>query len=224
MIFNILLIDDDIKNSVFLKQIIESEGYSVTYASDGVAGWELFKAMSPHLILLDINMPGINGFDLARKIRLQNKDVLIFFLSDRTEKEDRLQGFEVEGNDYIPKPFYPEELIAKIKERTRNIAKQTIFHLGNTTYNSNLSTITIGEKVHTISGRQNEILLILANNVGKMVTRESIMESVWGDASFANSMGLNVQINYLRNALSSDPSVTIETLPKRGYLLKIIGK
>ena len=113
----ILLVDDDRQNSEFLRKFLEVGGYEVSYAENGGKGWEAFSAIRPDLVLLDVNMPVMNGFELAQLIREQDRDVLIFFLTDRTEKADRLKGFDLKGNDYIPKPFYPEELIAKIKER-----------------------------------------------------------------------------------------------------------
>ena len=113
----ILLVDDDIKNSMLLKRFIESEGYEVTYANNGRVGLEMYREIRPDLILLDINMPELDGFEMARIIRQNDKRVIIFFLTDRTDKVDRLHGFSLKGNDYIPKPFYPEELIAKINER-----------------------------------------------------------------------------------------------------------
>ena len=107
----ILLVDDDRQNSELLRKFLEVEGYEVDYAENGRAGWEMYVACRPDLLLLDINMPFINGFELAQMIREQDRDVLIFFLTDRTEKSDRLKGFDLKGNDYIPKPFYPEGAI-----------------------------------------------------------------------------------------------------------------
>lgn len=223
MKLKILLVDDDVDNSMLLKSFIEYEGYDVIYAGDGVIGWELYCSEHPHLALLDINMPGLNGFDLAKKIRQNDKETIIFFLSDRTTKEDRLTGFNLECNDYIPKPFYPEELIARIQERVRNLRNkdEVVFQIGNTLYNSNLSTISMNGKEHILSGRQNEILFILAKNIGEMVSRDTILNQIWGDDSFANSLSLNVQMNYLRKALSQDPSVSIKTLRNRGFVLTI---
>lgn len=86
---HILLADDDVQNSLLLKRFLELEGYSVTYASDGVAAWEMYGQQHPDLILLDVNMPGLNGFELAQKIRETDNDVFLFFLTDRTEKADR---------------------------------------------------------------------------------------------------------------------------------------
>ena len=220
---NILLVDDDLKNSMLLKRFLEVEGYCVTYANNGAIGWELYQTSNPDLILLDINMPEINGFELAQKIREVNQKVLIFFLTDRTEKDDRLKGFSLKGNDYIPKPFYPEELIAKIKERfeNRSIEMQREFIIGNTLFNSNLSTVTYNGMSHTLTARQTDILLLLSQNIGTMIEREQILKTVWGDDSNANSLALNVQITYLRRILEDDKSISIVSLKKKGYILQI---
>ena len=220
---NILLVDDDLKNSMLLKRFLEVEGYCVTYANNGTIGWELYHTSKPDLILLDINMPEMNGFELAQKIREVNQKVLIFFLTDRTEKDDRLKGFSLKGNDYIPKPFYPEELIAKIKERfeNRSIEMQREFIIGNTLFNSNLSTVTYNGMSHTLTARQTDILLLLSQNIGTMIEREQILKTVWGDDSNANSLALNVQITYLRRILEDDKSISIVSLKKKGYILQI---
>ena len=220
---NILLVDDDLKNSMLLKRFLEVEGYCVTYANNGAIGWELYHTSKPDLILLDINMPEMNGFELAQKIREVNQKVLIFFLTDRTEKDDRLKGFSLKGNDYIPKPFYPEELIAKIKERfeNRSIEMQREFMIGNTLFDSNLSTVTYNGVSHTLTARQTDILLLLSQNIGTMIERERILKTVWGDDSNANSLALNVQITYLRRILENDKSISIVSLKKKGYILQI---
>lgn len=113
----ILFADDDLKYSLLLKRFLEKEGYDVAYTGNGMMALEQFSVVKPDLVLLDINMPGLNGFEVAEKIRENDRHVLIFFLSDRSDKNDRLKGFSLKGNDYLAKPFYPEELLARIKER-----------------------------------------------------------------------------------------------------------
>ena len=220
----ILLVDDDRQNSEFLRKFLEVEGYEVSYAENGGKGWETFSAIRPDLVLLDVNMPVMNGFELAQLIREQDRDVLIFFLTDRTEKADRLKGFDLKGNDYIPKPFYPEELIAKIKERFEHhkSAPSTRMAIGQTIFDRNLSTIEIDGVVQHLSARQSEILTILAQNIGLTVERDIILQSVWGNDSYANSLALNVQITYLRKMLAPDTSISIVSLKKRGYRLEVI--
>lgn len=218
----ILLIDDDLKNSMLLRRFIEAEGYEVTYASDGKAGLESYREIHPDLILLDINMPEMNGFEVARTIRQTDRRVIIFFLTDRTDKVDRLYGFKLKGNDYIPKPFYPEELIAKINERFESdlMSQDIEYQIGGILFRPNLSSLTYNGDTHSLSVRQTEILTILAQNLGKVVDRDTILNAVWGDSSYANSLALNVQITYIRKLLE-DPAVTITSLKKKGYILTI---
>ncbi len=218
----ILLIDDDLKNSMLLKRFIEAEGYEVTYAPNGLVGLELYRETHPDLILLDINMPEMNGFEVAQEIRRADRRVIIFFLTDRTDKVDRLYGFKLKGNDYIPKPFYPEELIAKINERFEsNVTSQDVeYRIGDTIFRPNLSTLFYKGETHSLSLRQTEILAILAANIGKVVDRDAILNAVWGDSSYSNSMALNVQITYIRKLLV-DPSIAITSLKKKGYLLSV---
>lgn len=218
----ILLVDDDLKNSMLLKRFIEAEGYEVIYANNGKVGLEMYRETHPDLILLDINMPELDGFEMARIIRNNDKRVIIFFLTDRTDKVDRLHGFSLKGNDYIPKPFYPEELIAKINERFESItvSQDVEYLLGKTVFRPNLSALTYNNETHSLSVRQTEILQMLAENLGKPVERDMILEKIWGDASYSNSLALNVQITYIRR-LITDPAVTITSIKKKGYILSL---
>lgn len=218
----ILLVDDDIKNSMLLKRFIESEDYEVIYANNGRVGLEMYRETHPDLILLDINMPELDGFEMARIIRQNDKRVIIFFLTDRTDKVDRLHGFSLKGNDYIPKPFYPEELIAKINERfeSMTVNQDVEYRLGDTIFRPNLSSLTYRGETHSLSVRQTEILQMLADNLGNTVERDVILDRIWGDSSYSNSLALNVQITYIRRMLI-DPSVSIASIKKRGYILSV---
>lgn len=219
----ILLVDDDHKNSLLLKRFIEAEGYDVSYADNGLAGLELYRTVRPDLILLDINMPGLDGFEMARIVRRSDRRVIIFFLTDRTDKVDRLHGFSLKGNDYIPKPFYPEELIAKIDERLGSLTvNQDIeYAIGDTVFRPNLLSLTYRGESHSLSVRQAEILQMLVAGIGRPVEREAILDKIWGDASYSNSLALNVQISYIRRLLA-DPRLSIVSLKKKGYMLEIL--
>ena len=201
----ILFADDDLKYSLVLKRFLEREGYEVTYTGNGT-------------------MAGLNGFEVAEKIREQDRHVLIFFLSDRSDKNDRLKGFSLRGNDYLAKPFYPEELIARIKDRFEigvheNVQEES-FHFGNTTFNYTTNEIRTGNNKVLITSRQADLLRILATNLNLAVDRDLLLETVWGTSSYANSLALNVQVTYLRKALHNDPSTGIVSLPKKGYMLR----
>lgn len=183
----------------------------------------IFPSLKPDLVLLDINMPEMDGFELAQRIRDINKSVIIFFLTDRTEKADRLKGFDLKGNDYISKPFYPEELIAKIKERLKNLSnnEEQVYRLKNVVFNYSTCSIEVNGSLQKLSVRQADILKIFAQqHLNTMVERSYILENVWGYNSYSNSLSLNVQITYLRKLLEVDESITIMSIKKKGYILQ----
>lgn len=220
----ILFADDDLKYSLLLKRFLEREGYEVTYVGNGNLAIEQFPVVKPDLVLLDINMPGLNGFEVASLIRQTDKHVLIFFLSDRSDKTDRLQGFQLRANDYLSKPFYPEELIARIRERFAFQLEETVeeetYRLGATVFSYSTNELRMASSKMLITSRQADILRLLALNMNCTVSRNQLLESVWGNISYANSLALNVQITYLRKALKNDPTVRIESLMKKGYVLR----
>lgn len=220
----ILFADDDLKYSLLLKRFLEKEGYEVTYVGNGRMAVEQFPLVRPDLVLLDINMPELNGFEVAARIREADKHVLLFFLSDRSDKADRLQGFSLRANDYLAKPFYPEELIARIRERFALQLEETVeeetYRFGNTVFNYNTNELRTASSKVLITSRQADILRLLALNVNNAVPRDQLLEVVWGAVSYANSLALNVQITYLRKALKNDPSVRIDSLMKKGYVLR----
>lgn len=220
----ILFADDDLKYSLLLKRFLEKEGYEVTYVGNGRMAVEQFPLVRPDLVLLDINMPELNGFEVAARIREADKHVLLFFLSDRSDKADRLQGFSLRANDYLAKPFYPEELIARIRERFALQLEETVeeetYRFGNTVFNYNTNELRTASSKVLITSRQADILRLLALNFNNAVPRDQLLEVVWGAVSYANSLALNVQITYLRKALKNDSSVRIESLMKKGYVLR----
>lgn len=207
---------------MLLKRFIEAEGYEMFYACNGIAGLDIYRKNRPDLILLDVNMPELDGFEMAKIIRRTDKRVIIFFLTDRTDKVDRLHGFSLKGNDYIPKPFYPEELIARINERfeSQTIEQDIEYQLGATVFRPNLSSLTYNGDTHSLSVRKAEILQMLTENIGRPVARDVILDRIWGDASYSNSLALNVQITYIRRQLT-DPSITISSIKKKGYILSV---
>ena len=218
----ILFADDDLKYSMLLKRFLEKEGYEVTYAGNGKIALEQFPLIKPDLVLLDINMPGYNGFEVAERIREMDKHVLIFFLSDRSDKADRLQGFQLKANDYLAKPFYPEELTARITSQLSGVAEDEVYAFGHSVFNYSTNEIRTGNSKVLITSRQADILRLLALNVNKTVSRDTLLDAVWGTASYANSLALNVQMSYLRRSLKNDPSGRIESLMKKGYMLAVL--
>lgn len=224
----ILFADDDLKYSMLLKSFLQQHGYDVTYAGNGKKAWEQFPEVKPDLVLLDINMPEMDGYEVAERIRTIDPKVLIFFLTDRTEKNDRLKGFSLKANDYLAKPFYPEELLARIEERFSINESETIeeevYHFGETTFCYNNNELRTRSSRVLITSRQADILRLLAKNIGNVVSKEMIQEAVWGTVSYANSLAVNVQMTYLRHALQHDAAVKIESLKKKGYVLTLLSE
>ena len=128
------------------------------------------------------------------------------------------------GNDYLTKPFYPEELIARIRERFDNPpeenVREEIYRFGHTVFNYSNNELRSGTAKTLVTSRQAEILRMLAKNVNTAVARESILSLVWGADTYANSLALNVQITYLRRAIQNDSKLSIVSLNKKGYMLK----
>lgn len=224
----ILFADDDLKYSMLLKSFLQQHGYDVTYDGNGKKAWEQFPEVKPDLVLLDINMPEMDGYEVAERIRTIDPKVLIFFLTDRTEKNDRLKGFSLKANDYLAKPFYPEELLARIEERFSMNESETIeeevYHFGETTFCYNNNELRTRSSRVLITSRQADILRLLTKNIGNVVSKEMIQEAVWGTVSYANSLAVNVQMTYLRHALQHDVTVKIESLKKKGYVLTLLSE
>lgn len=224
----ILFADDDLKYSMLLKSFLQQHGYDVTYAGNGKKAWEQFPEVKPDLVLLDINMPEMDGYEVGERIRTIDPKVLIFFLTDRTEKNDRLKGFSLKANDYLAKPFYPEELLARIEERFSMNESETIeeevYHFGETTFCYNNNELRTRSSRVLITSRQADILRLLTKNIGNVVSKEMIQEAVWGTVSYANSLAVNVQMTYLRHALQHDVTVKIESLKKKGYVLTLLSE
>ena len=219
----ILFADDDLKYSMLLKRFLEAEGYEVTYAGNGRIALEQFPAVKPDLVLLVIFLPDLNGFEVAEHISALDRNVLLFFLSDRSDKADRLKGFDLRANDYLAKPFYPEELLARIRERFQcgdDMVQTEMYSFGNTVFNYTTNEIRTGNNKTLITSRQAEILRMLAKNVNVSVDRDSLLNKVWGASSYANSLALNVQISYLRRVLRNDNTVKIDSLMRKGYMLR----
>ncbi len=130
----------------------------------------------------------------------------------------------MQGNDYLAKPFYPEELLARIRERLGDglpeEAGEALYRMGKTTFDYRTNELRYGNRKTLLTSRQAEILQLLACGGGRVVSRETILRAVWGDVSYANSLALNVQITYLRRALAPDTSLQIASLPKKGYVLR----
>ena len=220
----ILLIEDQVELCVILKDTLSLYDFDVTYALNGDDGYNEFISLDPKLIIIDIMMPGSDGFSAVKKIRLVNKDVPIIMLTAKPLTEDLVKAFDLGCNDFVRKPFAMEELIARIKSFAKvpgNAAStaQKIYRLGSFSLNASTHELTNDSKRIQLSYKEVELLKRLCEAKSTVVDRQDLLMELWGSDNVFNNKTMNVYISRLRNYLDSDKSVEIITIRGFGYKL-----
>lgn len=222
----ILIIDDDEDLSFIISEMLESYGYSVTCAANSEKAFELLSDNTYHLILLDINLPDTTGFELCRELR-RVSTVPVIFASARTSETDRITGFDIGGDDYLPKPYSMKELLSRVNaliRRTYGFAsEENIVTFGNVTVNITARTVTKnGEKI-SLSLREFDLLAYLCGHKNTAVPKEKLLSEVWGAFAAVEPSTLTVHIRWLREKLEEDPAEPqyIKTVYKVGYMLEV---
>jgi len=220
----ILLIEDQVELCVILKDTLALYGFDVTYALNGDDGYNEFISLDPKLVIIDIMMPGSDGFSAVKKIRLVNKDVPIIMLTAKPLTEDLVKAFDLGCNDFVRKPFAMEELIARIKSFTKVSgnaagAAQNIYRFGNFSLNASTHELTNDSKRFQLSYKEVELLKRLCEAKSTVVDRQDLLMELWGSDNVFNNKTMNVYISRLRNYLDSDKSVEIITIRGFGYKL-----
>ena len=221
---NILLVEDDPNLGQVLNDFLEMEGFSITLARDGEEGLKLFAKSDFNLCLLDVMLPKLDGFSLGRKIRKINKDVPIIFLTAKSLKEDKLEGFDLGGDDYITKPFDEDELVRRInavlkRSGQANESTEKIFKIGFFEYNHTNLTLSQKDKTTRITQKEGEVLFMLLQNKNNVLRREDILVKVWGENDYFMGRSLDVFITKLRKHLKPDSSIKIENVHGVGFIL-----
>lgn len=218
----ILIVDDEADLREILQFNLENEGYQVDTACSAE---EALSVVSPDhaLILLDVMMGGMSGYKMAEKLRREMfMDVPIIFLTARTQENDMLTGFSVGGDDYITKPFSIKELLVRVKAVLKRSPeareKSGVVQIGDFEIDRTKKSACVGGHELLLTRKEFEILLLLANSHGRYTTRESILESVWGDVLVAERT-VDVHITNLRKKLAGS-SVTINSRTNYGYSLE----
>ena len=222
---NILLVEDEVSLAMIVKDALEEEGYEVAIARDGLEGLEQYFKEHPALIIADVMMPEVVGFEMVRRIRRMDKEVPVLFLSARSSVDDIVFGFGLGANDYLRKPFSLRELIARVKALTVKSQSEpvaVIYHeLGLYTFYPSTQTLQIGGEEIELSFRESELLRLLCESGTLPVDTKDILLQLWGNDSFYNTRSLHVFITKLRHKLEKDPRIKI--LNVRGIGYKLVG-
>lgn len=223
----ILLIEDQVELCQILKDTLSLYGFDVTYAHNGDDGYSLFTSLKPKIVIIDIMMPGSDGFSAVKQIRAINNDVPVIMLTAKPLTEDLVKAFDLGCNDFIRKPFAMEELIARIRSFARvsgNASHTTnnIYKLGSFTLNASTQELSNDSMRFQLSYKEVELLKRLCESKSTVVDRQVLLAELWGSDNVFNSKTMNVYINRLRNYLDSDKSVEILTI--RGYGYKLIER
>jgi len=205
---NILIVEDELRLAEILKKQLEESGFNVEVAHDGYAGKQLVENSVFNLIILDINLPLINGYDLCKEIRKKNSGIPIIMLTAFSTADNKLTGFDVGADDYVVKPFDFRELLARINVFLRRTDSKVVKHekLGISDLEMDLrtKTVTRAHKKIDLTAKESALLETFLKNKEKLLTREFIIEQVWGIDFDPSTNIIDVYVNYLRKKIDRD--------------------
>lgn len=224
--FRILLVEDEARIADTLRIGLEENGYKVSVAYDGNIGLRLFRSGEFNMVVLDINLPGMNGYDLCRMIRETNTQVPVIMLTALSTLNDKIEGYDAGADDYIVKPFEFKELLMKIRVLLRrttdaNAPTGNILKAGDLVMNLDSKEVTRGETQVTLTAKEFQLLEYLLRNKNKVVSRADIAINVWDVDFDTNTNIIDVYINYVRNKVDKPfGEKLIHTQVGMGYILK----
>jgi two-component system, OmpR family, alkaline phosphatase synthesis response regulator PhoP len=219
----ILLVEDEPGLVLTLSDLLANEGYDVETAVDGPTG--LFRALNEPFdaIVLDVMLPGKNGFDVCRELRRSGKDVAVLMLTARTQVFDRVLGLKLGADDYLTKPFEPSELLARIEALLRRVHKQNLtpvsrFEFGNVQVNFESREVFKNGEPVSLAGKELQLLRYLIEHRGNVVSRDDLLTNVWEYQSSVSSRTVDVHVAWLRQKLEENPS-----MPKHFHTVRGVG-
>lgn len=227
MLKQILIIDDDEDLSFIISEMLESYGYSVTCATDSERAFELLSENTYHLILLDINLPDTTGFELCKELR-RISTIPVIFASARTSETDRITGFDIGGDDYLPKPYSMKEMLSRVNALIRRTygfnEEEKIVTFGSVSVNITARTVEKNGAPVSLSLREFDLLAYLCEHKNTALPKEKLIAEVWGAFSTVEPSTLTVHIRWLREKLEDDPAKPkfIKTVFKVGYMLEVL--
>lgn len=218
----VLIVDDDVKLAKLLQTYFDKENFITYIANDGLAALQMVRERKPDIMVLDLMLPGMDGWDVCRKIRREN-DLPIIMLTARDEESDRLVGLEIGADDYVIKPFSPKEVVARAKAILRRAYKEVIHHeplrAGNLVIDLERHQVTRGEQQIELTPTEFKILELLAANAGKVYNRLQIVEQTQGYAFESYERTIDAHIKNLRRKLETNAKEPryIQTVYGVGY-------
>lgn len=217
MTSRILVVDDDVALAEMIGIVLEAEGFAIATCSDGSGALAAFRASNPDLILLDLMLPGLDGIEVCRQIRLES-DVPIVMLTARTDTSDVVAGLEAGADDYVAKPFKPKELVARIRARLRGRDDSGDEKLSINDVNIDVPghEVTRGGEAISLTPLEFDLLVALARAPWKVFSREELLEQVWGYRHAADTRLVNVHIQRLRSKIERDPEKPEVVITVRG--------
>jgi DNA-binding response OmpR family regulator len=227
MKISILLAEDDINLGFVIADQLRAEGYHVSLTTDGVEALKRFNEQPYHLCIFDVMMPKKDGFTLARDIRQINSDVPILFLTAKSMTEDKIEGFNAGGDDYLTKPFSVEELNLRIKSLLKRvnirteIPEEKVFNVSEFIFDTENLTLTLSGEVQSLTKKEAQILKILYKFKNQVLPREVILNTVWGQDDYFVGRSLDVFITKLRKYLKDDETIQILNIHGVGFKLEI---
>ena len=213
----ILVVDDDVALAEMIGIVLEAEGFAIATCSDGSGALAAFHASNPDLILLDLMLPGIDGIEVCRQIRLES-DVPIVMLTARTETSDVVAGLEAGADDYVAKPFKPKELVARIRARLRgrDDSGDEKLSINDVEIDVPGHEVMRGGEAISLTPLEFDLLVALARAPWKVFSREELLEQVWGYRHAADTRLVNVHIQRLRSKIERDPEKPEVVITVRG--------
>ncbi len=221
----ILVVDDEPNIIELARMYLEQEGFRVQSASDGAKALEMIARQPPAVMVLDLMLPEVDGWDICRRVRAGSAapDLPIIMLTARDDDVDKIVGLELGADDYVTKPFNPRELVARVKailRRTRRAARpQAPVHVGDLTVDPARREVTIAGQPVGLRPKEFDLLLALAEHRGIVLSREQLLNLVWGYDFYGETRTVDVHIAHLRKRLGGSSSVEIETVLAVGYKL-----
>lgn len=220
----ILIIDDDADLSFVISDMLESYGYETACAESAEEAFDMLREKSYHLLLLDINLPDGTGFELCRELR-KVSTVPVIFASARTNEDDRVTGFDIGGDDYLPKPYSMKELLSRVNALIRRTygfsGEDRVVHIGDIVIDISARTVKKGGKEVSLALREFDLLAYLAEHKNTAVAKDRLLAEVWGAFSEVEMATLTVHIRWLREKLEDNPAkpMYIKTVWGIGYML-----